>query len=160
MTAERSPIEQTEHAFAARDMEGLLSGRWPYFVSEAYMAPSTVPTNWDRILLEGIYPFSTSHPDVVPMVRDALVAMTDDPEQLFSALAVVLSHLDHVADGQTSVRIDLAPVIAALKPAIARHRPRLATLRPDWMGPTDRTLWDHVERFARILQQSHGVTLL
>jgi hypothetical protein len=124
------------------------------------MAPSNVPTNWKRLLLEGIYQMAAADPRVPRRVEDALTEMTKDPESLYSVLGIIFYHSSHRQSGVTSVDLKLDPVISEVRSAIELHRPRLQAIHPDWMGNTNDTLWDEVDRMARLIETRFNVQIL
>ena len=155
----RSPREQTEHAVAANDLAGLLAGRWPYYVPEAHMAPSNVPTNWEKILLEGVYPLADSNHTIAAQVVEALTSMAAAPESLYSAVAVFDAFLSHKASRLTDLSIDVDGVAQMLRDGIDRHADGLRQMSPQWMGDASERLWDRVEQLCRLIYEDHGIDL-
>jgi hypothetical protein len=144
------------HAYEHDAFQDLLMGRYPYYMPEAYMAPSDVPTNWSKAL-KGLGAIAATRPDVPARLESALTGMVSSPEALYCALATVLDYLDIRKFLPATLQLDVPRILHALSPAIERLEPEARSLHLDWMGPSAEVLWERIERTKKLLIHDHGL---
>ncbi len=153
-----SPEEKAKHAYEEGAIADLLMGRWPYFEPAAYMAPSNVPTNWEKIL-RGLDQISELHPDVPAQLTAARESMTKSAESAYCALEVVLHYLDGRSSFSQDFLVDWEKVVEAVRKNLASIEAEARGAHFDWMGPTSETLLERLNVIRRVLSVAHGITL-
>lgn len=151
-----SALDKALHAYEHDALEHYLMGRYPYFIEEEYMAPSNVPTNWQKAV-KGLGELSLTTPDVPARVTAALGRMCSSPEGVYCALATLLSYLRLRRFLPSLFVLDANRLMLDIDPAISRIASDARTMHLDWMGPTDEVLWDRIERVRSILSSDHGL---
>jgi hypothetical protein len=155
MLASMTPFDAAKQAFAQGDLREAIRGDWPYFLPEAYMAPSSVPTNWGDLLSEGLSPLA-DQADAQKLSRELQQALLDccaDPEGLYAAMAFLRAYVGlrdrHFVSPK--LQIDPAPIKQAIRDGMKALEPKLRASRPSWMDKESETLWDRVARMAELL---------
>jgi hypothetical protein len=154
-----SPEEKAEHAYEEDTLPDLFMGKWPYYEPEAYMAPSNVPTNWQKIL-EGLSSVSERLPGVSTKVNLALQEMTRSPEGVYCALETILSYLDSQTFLSPALHLDYAAIADAARRQLPTVKADACQLHLPWMGPTAETLWTRIQHVSKLLQEAHGIQVL
>jgi len=154
-----SPEEKATHAYEQDALADLLMGKWPYYEPEAYMAPSNVPTNWQKIL-EGLSVIADRFPDVSQKVNQTLEAMTESAEGVYCALEVVLNYLDIKTHLSSRLVVDCIGITDAARSRLPLLEGQARGLHLAWMGPTTETLWERLDVTCRVLRQVHGIHVL
>jgi hypothetical protein len=149
-----TPFDAAKRAFAQGDLREAIRGDWPYFLPEAYMAPSAVPTNWGDLLIKGLSPLSeqVDAQDLSRELQQALLDCCADPEGLYAAMSFLEDYvgLRNRQRISAKLQIDPAPIQQAIRDGMKTLEPKLRTSRPSWMGKSE-TLWDRVVRTAQRL---------
>ena len=148
--------ETALHAYQSDAFQALLMGDYPYYIEEAHMAPSNVPTNWMKAL-KGLGAISTTRPDISARLENALAKMTFSPEAVYCALATVLAYWALRKFLPPSLQIDVAKILRALSGAIGQIEPQARQLHLDWMGPSTEVIWERIERAKNRLIQEYGL---
>jgi hypothetical protein len=151
--------EKVAHAYEENALNDLLMGMYPYYEPEAYMAPSTVPTNW-RSILEALSGVSSRFPDIAAKVTAVLVSMTQSAEGLYSTTEILLAYLDLRKFMSDRFVLDETALSAAIRRQLPLVERQARSMHLDWMGPTNETLWERIVRTASLLAQEHGVRVV
>jgi hypothetical protein len=151
-----SPVEKAQHAYEEDALVDLLMGKWPYFEPADYMAPSNVPTNWERIL-QGLSEATAIVPNLSTSVNAALNSMTGSAESAYCALEVVLHYLDGRAWFSPDFVVDWNHLVDRLRQDLPALQVEAQSMHLDWMGPTNETLLERINIVRQVLDNAHGI---
>jgi hypothetical protein len=158
MAIEAEARKAVELALRAGDFEELIRGDYPYSVSEEYMAPSTVPTNWSGILSYGLEEAAQADPGVARKIEDALVSMGRDAEGLYCALAFFRTYLSARSRGPI-FGMDVDRIAETIRKGIPALTEKIRALHPSWLHPSE-NLWERVVRFSELTKRDFGIDLM
>jgi hypothetical protein len=153
-----SPEEKAIEAYKSDELSELLMGIGAYYEREAYMAPSTVPTNWD-VILEGLKSAAKRFSDLPQKVERAMRDMSTSAEGFYCALETLISYLYGQGRLAPDLVLDALQVADDLRTNLLTIESEARTLRPSWMGRTAETLWDRIERATKILNDEFGIDI-
>lgn len=127
-----------------------------------YMCPGELPTDWERLIFDGLYRAFREHPEIAAIretFERALAEMTVDPAGTYAAVNAFWNQVMNEDIGTAPFCIDRGPIIAAIQRALVVHEQALRLDRR-WLGWNEPDgLWGEIMRAAALMKQG-GVELV
>lgn len=150
-------------ALEAGELPNVILGREPYRFQTSPHAPGEMkPTDWSRMLEEGLYPLYRESPsqDLVGEFQQALVKAAQDPEGLFCSFKCFFCQLVAERFGKSPFLIDRRHLVPFYAQALQTNERELRNLQI-WDGAhQSEGLWGEVQRIVAILKSDLGVQVL
>ena len=103
-------LQATKLAYARGEMRELLSGQGDYACALSPMVPASVPTDWSRVLEQGVFALyrSTQDSALITAYKTAVMELagSDRSVSIWIAYRVCWSHLFKTAVGQAPFLLD------------------------------------------------------
>lgn len=149
-------LKKNEFGYALRGERG-------YGLSTPYMCPvSELPTDWDKILMEGVYEIHKRYPSykIDIKLEESLINIAKDVKGIYSSLNIFWLQLMNEKIGNSPFNIRRDRIIDVLSKKIVENKHRFINDKR-WMGENENLgLWGEILRICKIFSEKHDINLI
>jgi hypothetical protein len=142
------------------DISALLRGE-KYVLEFPPMFPADLPNYWYDILDKGIYPgYISDNNSIDSKFKQTLLDIADDNLGVYTALCVLMIHLDREQDNRSPFILDKEELIDRISEYLCNNKEKLVKDRR-WGGALcEDGLWEELVRICDIIKEDYDIDII
>lgn len=150
-----------DQALRRGELQDLLVGKEPYRLSRPYMAPTDMPTDWLRLVDEGLFPCyqATDKAKFVSDLEDAMLSLLDYPHGVYAVVSLLWAHLARESRGSAPYILPKQRLLNKISSNVRLMKSKLEQDK-SWAGAQyPDGLYGEFSRIRNIVKEDYGIDL-
>lgn len=155
-------LNSLKEAIKKNEFTYFLKGEKNYKVEVEHYVPANIPTDWAKILTDGIYEYYKQEEDesIITILENGILDILNDNQGIYSAVNIFFSQMLKEKYKLAPFKINQKKILKQLNEKICE---KAEALKKDfrWMGEDEKNgLWDEIKRLNENLKEECGIDIL